>query len=61
MRDRRVALVKATWKRKPCGCVNTRLPISGKVAIRCTRHAGKPAKKDRLLRHFDEDGIVRRD
>lgn len=48
------------WKRKSCGCVNARLSQSGKVAIRCTRHRGKAAKKGRLLAHFDEDGIVRR-
>ena len=47
------------WKRKPCGCVNTRLPRSGKVAIRCERQRGKPAKKGRRLCYFDADGIVR--
>jgi hypothetical protein len=48
-----------TWKQKPCGCVNTRLLIAGKVTIRCEQHRGKPAKKGRLLCHF-EDGLVRR-
>jgi hypothetical protein len=46
------------WERKECGCVKTTLPISGKVAIRCARHRGKPSK--RLLCYW-EDGIVRVD
>lgn len=44
------------WKRKSCGCVNATLSISGKVAIRCDKHRGKPAKK-RLLCYMEE-GIV---
>ncbi len=47
------------WKRKSCGCVKTTLPRAGKVAIRCDRHWGKPAKKGRVLAHFEE-GMVRR-
>jgi hypothetical protein len=47
------------WTKKPCGCVKTRLPRSGKVTIRCERHRGKPAKEGRLLAHFEE-GMVRR-
>lgn len=45
------------WERKSCGCVKATLPQAGKVAIRCERHRGKPAKK-RLLCYMEE-GIVR--
>ena len=48
------------WKRKPCGCVNANLPQSGKVAIRCSRHRDKPAKKGRVLAYFGEATIVKR-
>lgn len=47
------------WDRKPCGCVKANLPRAGKVAIRCERHEGKPAKK-RLLAHFGDATIVTR-
>lgn len=53
--------MKPRWNRKPCGCVNTRLPSFGKVAIRCERHRGKPAKKGRPLAYLDANGIVRRE
>lgn len=47
-----------SWKPKKCGCVKATLTRAAKVAIRCDRHRGKPAKK-RLLCHFEE-GMVRR-
>ena len=51
--------MKPKWERQPCGCVKANLPSSGKVMVRCTAHRGKPSK--RLLAHFDEQGIVRKD
>lgn len=51
--------MKPKWERQPCGCVKANLP-SGKYAIRCTRHQGKPSKR-RIVAHFDADGIVRRE
>jgi len=50
--------MKIAWQAQACGCVKARLPIMGKVAIRCERHPGKRPKK-RLVCHF-EDGMVRR-
>jgi len=48
---------KTQWEKKPCGCVKTTLPRAGKVAIRCTKHRGKPSK--RTLCYFDDAGMVR--
>lgn len=47
-----------TWKTKPCGCVKAKLPISGKVMIRCRKHRGKSIKSGRKLCYL-EDGMVR--
>ena len=47
---------KTQWEKKPCGCVKTTLSI-GKVAIRCTKHRGKPSKC--RLCYFDDAGMVR--
>lgn len=47
------------WRRKPCGCVNTKLPSVGRATIRCARHRGQPAKKGRTLAHWDEHGLAR--
>jgi len=44
------------WDRKPCGCVKATLARAGKVAIRCERHRGRPAKKRRLC-YFDEGAV----
>lgn len=50
---------KTEWERKECGCVKTNLPRSGRVMIRCTKHRGKPSKRE--LAYFDADGIVRKE
>lgn len=50
--------MKAKWERRECGCVKANLASAGRVLIRCTRHRGKPSKRE--LAHFDSDGIVRR-
>ena len=50
-------MAKTKWGKKPCGCVKTTLPRAGKVAIRCTKHRGKPSK--RTLCYFDDAGMVR--
>lgn len=50
---------KTQWDRKSCGCVKTTLPRVGKVAIRCAKHRGKPAKTGRTLCYFDDAGMVR--
>jgi len=49
--------MKPKWDRRPCGCVKTNLPRSGRVMIRCTKHRGKPSK--RRLAYFDDAGVVR--
>lgn len=51
--------MRVRWKKKPCGCVNTMLPSTGPVTIRCQKHRGKKTKKGRALVHFNEDGLVR--
>lgn len=48
--------MKSPWQIKPCGCVKATLPRAGKVAIRCTKHRGKPSK--RRLAYFDDAGVV---
>lgn len=48
---------KTQWEKKACGCVKTELPRAGKVAIRCTKHRGKPSK--RRLCYLDDAGMVR--
>lgn len=51
--------MKPKWERQACGCVKANLTIAGRVMIRCTRHRGKPSKRE--LAYFDSDGIVRKD
>lgn len=53
------AMKKSKWEKKACGCVKTKLPRAGKVAIRCPKHRGKPTKEGRTLCYFDDVGMVR--
>ena len=52
----------SSMEKKPkCKCWKTKLPLSGRVVVRCEKHRGKPSKSGRLVCYFDEDGIVRRE
>lgn len=48
--------MKPKWEKQECGCIKANLTSAGRVMIRCSRHRGKPSKRE--LCYFGEGTIV---